>query len=322
MIKHRLVLRCAYFLGVGGFVKALVTGAAGFVGHYLLAHLADFGDETVATDRATGGPDLLDVPALVALLTAERPEVVYHLAGQADVGRSWQEPLATFRANAEGTLNVLAAAREAGVRRVVTVTSADVYGRVSPEDLPLSEQAPLQPVSPYAASKAAADLVAQQAFVGQGQEVIRVRAFNHLGPGQSEQFVCSALAARIARNEVSGEATLRVGDLSAKRDFTDVRDVVRAYRLLAAAGHPGEAYNVCSGVSVSVQSVAEQLLALAHHPMDLVVDQALLRPIDLPDLRGDASKLHSHTGWAPALLLKEILSDLLEHWRSQISLAE
>ena len=322
MIKHRLVLRCAYFLGVGGFVKALVTGAAGFVGHYLLAHLADFGDETVATDRATGGPDLLDVPALVALLTAERPEVVYHLAGQADVGRSWQEPLATFRANAEGTLNVLAAAREAGVRRVVTVTSADVYGRVSPEDLPLSEQAPLQPVSPYAASKAAADLVAQQAFVGQGQEVIRVRAFNHLGPGQSEQFVCSALAARIARNEVSGEATLRVGDLSAKRDFTDVRDVVRAYRLLATEGHPGEAYNVCSGVSVSVQSVAEQLLALAHHPMDLVVDQALLRPIDLPDLRGDASKLHSHTGWAPALLLKEILSDLLEHWRSQISLAE
>ncbi|MBT6969920.1 MAG: NAD-dependent epimerase/dehydratase family protein [Actinobacteria bacterium] len=303
-------------------MKALVTGAAGFVGHYLLAHLVDSGDETVATDRATGGPDLLDVPALVALLTAERPEVVYHLAGQADVGRSWQEPLATFRANAEGTLNVLAAAREAGVRRVVTVTSADVYGRVSPEDLPLSEQAPLQPVSPYAASKAAADLVAQQAFVGQGQEVIRVRAFNHLGPGQSEQFVCSALAARIARNEVSGEATLRVGDLSAKRDFTDVRDVVRAYRLLAAAGHPGEAYNVCSGVSVSVQSVAEQLLALAHHPMDLVVDQALLRPIDLPDLRGDASKLHSHTGWAPATGLKKSLSDLLEYWRLQISPAE
>ena len=303
-------------------MKALVTGAAGFVGHYLLAHLADFGDETVATDRATGGPDLLDSAALTALFAAERPEVVYHLAGQADVGRSWQEPLATFRANAEGTLNVLAAAREAGVRRVVTVTSADVYGRVSPEDLPLSEQAPLQPVSPYAASKAAADLVAQQAFVGQGQEVIRVRAFNHLGPGQSEQFVCSALAARIARNEVSGEATLRVGDLSAKRDFTDVRDVVRAYRLLAAAGHPGEAYNVCSGVSVSVQSVAEQLLALAHHPMDLVVDQALLRPIDLPDLRGDASKLHSHTGWAPATGLKKSLSDLLEYWRLQISPAE
>jgi GDP-4-dehydro-6-deoxy-D-mannose reductase len=177
-------------------------------------------------------------------------------------------------------------------------------------------------VSPYAASKAAADLVAQQAFLGQGQEVIRVRAFNHLGPGQSEQFVCSALAARIARNEVSGEATLRVGDLSAKRDFTDVRDVVRAYRLLAAAGHPGEAYNVCSGVSVSVQSVAEQLLALAHHPMDLVVDQALLRPIDLPDLRGDASKLHSHTGWAPATGLKKSLSDLLEYWRLQISPAE
>ena len=303
-------------------MKALVTGAAGFVGHYLLAHLVDSGDETVATDRATGGPDLLDSAALTALFAAERPEVVYHLAGQADVGRSWQEPLATFRANAEGTLNVLAAAREAGVRRVVTVTSADVYGRVSPEDLPLSEQAPLQPVSPYAASKAAADLVAQQAFVGQGQEVIRVRAFNHLGPGQSEQFVCSALAARIARNEVSGEATLRVGDLSAKRDFTDVRDVVRAYRLLAAAGHPGEAYNVCSGVSVSVQSVAEQLLALAHHPMDLVVDQALLRPIDLPDLRGDASKLHSHTGWAPATGLKKSLSDLLEYWRLQISPAE
>ena len=227
-------------------MKALVTGASGFVGKHLIEHLEESGDDVFGTDIVSGGPDLSDSVGLADLFHDVSPEVIFHLAGQADVGHSWNAVNETFRSNAEGTLNVLTAARSADIARIVTVTSADIYGIVSPEDLPLSEDAPFRPVSPYSASKASADLLALQAFLGHNQEVIRVRAFNHLGPGQSDKFVCSALAARIAHNELHGVSKLGVGNLAAKRDFTDVRDVVRAYRLLALTGKSGEAYNVCS----------------------------------------------------------------------------
>ena len=281
-------------------MKALVTGAAGFVGHHLVDHLTASGDEVLATDRASGGPDLLDPAAFTDLFADGRPDVVYHLAGQADVARSWDEPATTFRVNAEGTLNVLAAARQAGIHRVVTVTSADVYGIVALDELPLGETAALRPASPYSASKAAADLIALQAHLGHGQDVVRIRAFNHLGPGQSEHFVCSALAARIARNELCGDTELRVGDLTARRDFTDVRDVVRAYRLLAVDGQAGAAYNVCTGTSVSIDDLAHRLLAAARHPMTLVPDPDLLRPVDLPELRGDRMGPRPRPGRHPA----------------------
>lgn len=178
-----------------------MTGAGGFVGHHLLRHLEAEGDDVFATDRSTDGLDVLDAPALQDMMKRFRPEVVYHLAGASDVGGSWDTPQITFRANAEGTLNVLWAARQAGVQRVLTVGSADVYGKVTPDDLPLSEDHPLAPVSPYAASKVAADYVAQQAWLGFGQDVVRTRPFNHLGPGQSTRFVAPALASRIVMNE-------------------------------------------------------------------------------------------------------------------------
>jgi len=303
-------------------VKALVTGASGFVGGYLVAHLRDCGDEVVPTDRSDGGPDLLDAEGFAALVAAVRPDVVYHLAGQADVGRSWSAPVETLRANVEGTYNVLAAARTANVDRVVTVTSADIYGLVAPEDLPLTESAPIRPVSPYAASKAAADVVALQAHLGFDQHVVRARSFNHLGPGQSDRFVCSALAARIADNERSGETEVRVGNLSARRDFTDVRDVVRAYRLLAEHGRPGEAYNVCSGTSTSVQEVMDRLLSMAGHEMHLSIDPELFRPVDLVELRGDPSRINDDTGWTPDLSLDATLKNLLDDWRRQLSTAD
>ncbi len=297
-------------------MRALVTGAAGFVGPHLIAHLLEKGDEVTPTDRTTG-LDIADIDGLVDLFDRARPDVVYHLAGDSDVGGSWNHPQATFRANAEGTLNVLEAARRTGVDRVVAIGSADVYGKVAEHELPLTEQSDLRPTSPYAVSKVAADYVALQAFLGYGLGVIRVRAFNHLGPGQSARFVAPALATRIARNERDGTDSVPVGNLDTRRDFTDVRDVVRAYRLLALHGEPGSVYNVCSGVSVRIGELAEQLVALSTSPMRLVTDPALLRPVDIPVLCGDNTRLREATGWSPKFSIGDTLSDLLADCRSR-----
>jgi GDP-4-dehydro-6-deoxy-D-mannose reductase len=298
-------------------VRALVTGAAGFVGRHLVAQLEAAGDEVIETDREQG-LDILDLDGLAALFGDGRPEVVYHLAGQADVGGSWSRPVETFRVNAEGTMNVLLAAADAGVDRVLAVASADVYGQVPTDELPIGEDRPLRPHSPYGASKAAADLIALQAHLGRGLGVIRARPFNHLGPGQSDRFVASALASRIAHNELDGGDRIPVGDLTPRRDFTDVRDVVRAYRLLVERGEPGEAYNVCSGTDVSVQEIADRLVALADLPMTLATDPDLLRPVDTPVLRGDPTRLREATGWTPEIPLEQTLADVLDDWRKRV----
>ena len=299
-------------------MRALITGAGGFVGHHLTRHLEEAGDEVVGTDRSHDGCDILDAPALLELFRRVRPDAVYHLAGASDVGGSWSTPQATFRANAEGTLNILWAARETDVDRVLTVGSADVYGKVDPIDLPLTESAPLKPVSPYAASKVAADYVALQSFLGFGQNVVRARPFNHLGPGQTDRFVAPALAGRIATNERNGETKVKVGNLSPKRDFTDVRDVVRAYRLLVERGRAGEVYNVCSGEAIAIQELADQFIALARIDMELVPDPDLARPVDIPVLLGDCSKLSADTGWERSIPLSTTLADLLDDRRDRL----
>ncbi len=299
-------------------MRVLVTGASGFVGRHLVAHLVEQGDDVVGSDRVTGGPDITDATGIREFLEASRPDAVYHLAGWSDVGGSWSAPQAAFRANAEGTLNVLQASIAASVQRVLIVSSADVYGVVAEDQLPLTEDAPLRPVSPYAASKVAADFLALQAFLGRRLGVVRVRAFNHLGPGQSENFVAPALACRIARNERDGLDEVRVGNLAARRDFTDVRDVVRAYRLLVERGEVGEVYNVSSGHDVAVVDLAHQLIGMAARPMALVHDPALERPVEVPVLRGDNSRLRGATGWAPAIPLARTLADLLDDARARV----
>lgn len=300
-------------------MKALVTGASGFVGRHLVNHLRAAGDEVATTDRADGGPDLLDADGWAALFDAHKPEVLYHLAGDADVGGSWNHPRDTFRVNAEGTLVVLSAARDAGIQRVVNIGSADVYGRVPADRLPILETHPLEPVSPYAASKIAADYLGLQAWLGWGLEVVRVRPFNHIGPGQSDRFVAPAIALRVARNELDGGDEVPVGNLSPKRDLTDVRDVVAAYRLLAEHGEPGDVYNVCSGHPVAISEIGEQLLAMATRPMRLVSDPDLFRPVDLPILVGDHSKLTKRTGWEPAIPIATTLKDLMEDCRARLA---
>jgi len=251
-------------------------------------------------------------------MSAAAPDAVYHLAALTHVGQSWESPSAVLSVNVLGTACVLAAARALAAPPVVlVVSSAEVYGIVGEGDLPLDESAAVAPVSPYAASKAAAEQVALQAWRGYGQPVIVVRPFNHVGPGQSRTFAVSALASRIAQAERDGTKTLSVGTLSARRDFTDVRDVVRVYRRLAEVGEPGTTYNVCSGVDVSMADIAGRLLALAGADLVLVTDPQLVRPVDLPALRGNPARVQAATGWRPEIALETTLHDVLQYWRAR-----
>ena len=216
-----------------------------------------------------------------------------------------------LRVNVEGTANVLDAARAAD-GRVIVVGSAEEYGRVDERDLPLREDAPLRPSTPYGVSKIAASFLALQAHLAYGFDVVRVRAFSHTGPGQSDRFLVPALAQRIAKAERDGSDEIRVGSLDPVRDLSDVRDVVRAYRLIALHGHAGAVYNVCSGTGVSVREITERLVAAAHRPLRVTVDQALVRPVEVPRLVGDASRLRADTGWSPDYSLDETLAAVLD----------
>ncbi len=257
--------------------------------------------------------DVTDAASVERALTGSCPDAVYHLAGLAHVGRSWEEPAAFFDTNAAGTLHVLDAARRCRpLPRVLVVSSAEVYGAVAAEELPLTEETPMRPVSPYAASKAAAEMVCLQAHLGWGLPVIRARPFNHMGPGQSPTFAVPALAGRILAALRAGSGVLRTGNLSARRDFTDVRDVVRAYRLLMERGEPGTAYNVCSGRDVSMAEVVDQLMAISGADLRTEPDLELMRPVDVPVIRGDASRLEATTGWSPEVPLEESLRAVLE----------
>ena len=297
-------------------LRAFVTGATGFVGTHLLAHLRGAGDDVVAPGVDDDPPlDVLEGDVVRKRLADARPEAVYHLAGLAAPGASWDDPERYALVNAVGTLSVLEGAHAAGASRVLVVGSAEEYGIVPADGPPITEDAPLRPVTPYAASKVSAEFYALQAFLGRGLGTLRVRAFNHTGPGQSDRFVVSALARRIAVAERGGDPTIAVGNLDAVRDYTDVRDVVTAYRLLVERGEPGEVYNVASGAGVSVAHVAQTLLGRASRPLTLTVDPALVRPVEVPRLVGDPSRLQAATGWAPTRRLQDTMADVLAWWR-------
>jgi GDP-4-dehydro-6-deoxy-D-mannose reductase len=299
-------------------MKALVTGASGFVGRHLVAYLRAAGDDVAVIDHAGADPvDVTDAGAVRRTLGVHRPDAVYHLAGVSHVGGSWDAPARVFRVNAEGTLHVLHACADAGVARVLVVGSADEYGTVDQRHLPLDEEAPLRPLTPYGASKVAADFLALRAFLGEGLPTLRVRAFNHTGPGQSSRFVVPGLAHRIAAAERDGRSEIGVGALDTVRDFTDVRDVVRAYRLLVERGTAGEAYNVCSGRGFSVSEIAGLLIGLSDHELRVVVDPALVRPVEVPRLVGDPTKLRAATSWEPVIPFEQTLADVLGEARLQ-----
>ena len=294
-------------------MRVLVTGSKGFVGQWLLQHLEANGDEAVGLDAEV---DVTDAPAIGKAISRVGPDAICHLAAQASVSASWADQPGTYTVNTIGSVNVLTAALSCTRRpKVLLVSSSEVYGRVRPSDLPIGEDHPLAPVSPYAASKAAAELAGVQAWLGGGLEVVRARPFNHTGPGQRPDFVVPALAKQVAEAMESGADALYTGNLDPRRDIADVRDVVRAYRLLLDRGEPGEPYNVCSGSAVSVREVAERLLRVAGLDLRLVVDEDRVRPVDIPELRGDPSKLQRATGWRPEIGLDQTLADVVGYWK-------
>lgn len=286
------------------------------MGGWLAEHLESLGDHVVAIDHEV---DITDPPVLLAAVRDARPDAIYHLAALTHVGQSWEEPLRVLEVNVIGTGALLAAARECGTDpRVLVTSSAEVYGAVTdPACLPLTEASPTAPLSPYAASKLAAEAVAAQARIGHGQQVITVRPFNHIGPGQSTNFAVGALAKRIVDAERRGAPSIPVGNLSARRDFTDVRDVVRAYRSLIELERPADVYNICTGRDVSIREIADSLLRLAGTSLELETDPALVRPVEVPRLLGDPGRLVDDTGWKPEVVLEETLADILAFWRAQ-----
>jgi GDP-4-dehydro-6-deoxy-D-mannose reductase len=299
-------------------VRAIITGGRGFVGPHLVAHLSACGDEVVALDLADAF-DITDPDNVHGHFEAAEADVVYHLAALSHVGESWKAPAASFRVNAEGTLNVLRSAADLKVGRVVVILSSEEYGHVTDAELPLTEEAPIRPVTPYGAAKAAADMLAVQAFLGDGLATIRARPFSHTGPGQTEGFVVPALAARVARAERDGADSIPVGSLEAVRDITDVRDVARAYRLLATSGVPGEVYNICSGAGVTIQHIADLLLERAARPIALVTDPELVRPVEVPRFTGSNERLRATTGWAPEIPLAQTVADVLDAARERVA---
>jgi GDP-4-dehydro-6-deoxy-D-mannose reductase len=293
-------------------VRVLVTGSSGFVGRWMTRHLTEAGDEVVTLDDAL---DITDSKALTSAVTTLAPQAICHLAAQASVGASWSDVSGTYMVNTLGVVNLIEAAAACAPRpRVLLVSSAEVYGTVAAEDLPLGEDHPFAPSSPYAASKAAAELVGLQAWLGRGIEVIRARPFNHTGPGQPPTFVVPSLARQVVEVRRHSLPALSAGNIAVRRDITDVRDVVRAYRLLLEGGEPGAVYNICRGTSTAISEIAERLLRLEGLDVPIRIDPDRLRPVDLPDLRGDPGRLLAATGWRPSLPLDQTLADVLAYW--------
>ncbi|MCC7446160.1 MAG: GDP-mannose 4,6-dehydratase [Anaerolineae bacterium] len=316
-------------------MKILVTGAGGFVGGHLLTYL---NNQSKGELYGTLGQDVERRPALVALcpnlwtldlrdpapirdiLAAVRPDQIFHLAGQAYVPRSFEDPWDTLETNIRGTLNVLQAVRDLALpARVLVVGSAEVYGAVKPEYLPLNEDSPLAPTSPYSVSKVGQDMLALQYTLAHQVFTVRTRPFNHIGPGQNNRFAVPNWASQIAEAEVGRrDPVVYVGNLSAARDFTDVRDVVRAYAMALDNGKSGEVYNVCSGQAYTMQSIMDRLVSLSRIPIEVRIDPERFRAVEIPVLKGSFRRLHEQTGWEPQIPIDQSLRDVLDEWRQHV----
>jgi GDP-4-dehydro-6-deoxy-D-mannose reductase len=264
--------------------------------------------------------DLEDSSSVRQAVDRVRPDRIVHLAAQSSPQRSWEDPAGTLKTNLLGLLHLLEAARTLSLApRLLVVGSAEEYGRVGPDQTPIREDAPLRPASPYAVSKVAQGFLALQYALSLDLPIVRTRTFHHTGPRRGEQFAESSFARQLAEIEAGRRAPrLEVGNLDAVRDFTDVRDVVRAYWALLDHGVPGEVYNVCSGRGVRLRDLLEELIALSGLKVEVRVDPDRLRPHDVPVLVGDPSRLRAATGWEARTPLSRTLRDLLDHWRERM----
>ncbi len=310
-------------------MRVFITGATGFAGSHLVDQLLAQGDEIFALVHGESGhQDLPDHPAVTAipgnLLDAEglktavaqaKPDVIYHLAGQASPAISWQKPALTFAINTGGTANLLDAAVAVGRPRVVVVTSAEIYGRIDPQNLPITEKTEPEPRHPYGISKMAAGQLVSVYWARYQLPVVEARPFNHVGPRQALGFVVPDFASQLAAIKLGQQdATMMVGNLEAQRDFTDVRDVALGYQALAAKGQPGSAYLICSGQPVSIRYLLDTLSELAGVEVQVNDDPARMRPSDVACLYGSYQKIEADTGWQPKIHLRQSLADALADW--------
>ncbi|MGE5235893.1 MAG: GDP-mannose 4,6-dehydratase [Acidobacteriota bacterium] len=318
-------------------MRVLITGITGFVGshlaEYLLSSQSDvelFGlrrwrssteeiEAILPVVRLIEG-DLLDSPSLLRAMQASRPDVIFHLAASSSVANSWDTPTQMMQVNVIGTLQLLEAVRQMDLDApVVLACSAEPYGTVPDSALPIREDQPWRPVSPYAVSKAAVDLLGIQYFESYRLRTIRLRLFNHFGPRQSERFVMGSLARQVAEIEARlRPPQLRVGNLEVRRDFVDVRDAARAYWLAARNGVAGEAYNVATGRARSIRETLDLLLSMSDAVIDVTFDPGRLRPAEIPVLEGDTTRFRLAVGWEPSFSFEQTLFDTLEYWRRRI----
>ncbi|HEY8022754.1 MAG TPA: GDP-mannose 4,6-dehydratase [Thermoanaerobaculia bacterium] len=315
-------------------MKALITGITGFAGSHLAEYLlAEHPDvEVFGTSRWRSRmdniehlgaritlleADLRDYTSMHAALARSRPDYVFHLAAQSFVPASWSAPSETLSTNVAGETNLFEAVRALGLDPIIQLAcSSEQYGLVLPGEVPIKETNPLRPLSPYAVSKVAQDFLGYQYFQSYGMRVIRTRGFNHTGPRRGQPFVTSNFCSQVAAIEAGlQEPVIRVGNVEAIRDFTDVRDMVRAYWLAVTRAKPGEVYNIASGRGISIRALLDKILALSNVEVKIEVDPARLRPSDVEILIGDSSKFRADTGWEPRIPFDQTVADLLDYWR-------
>src|SRR5688572_5848238 len=320
-------------------MRVLITGITGFVGSYMAEHALSQGAEVFGASRGQSAAeniahlrgritliesDLRDDASVRALVAQSNPDYIVHLAAQSVVRASWHAPAETLANNILSQVNLLEAIRPLGVPpRFLCVGSSEEYGMVYDEELPIRETNPLRPLSPYAVSKVTQDVMGYQYFMSYGLPIVRTRAFSHEGPRRGDVFMTSSFAKQVAEIEAGRrEPVMRVGDLKPRRDFSDVRDVVRGYWLLLERGEPGEVYNLCSGRPWSIQQVLEFLIgASAVKGIAVEVDPERMRPSDVMELEGDPGKIERATGWKVEIPFEQTLTELLDYWRQRISSA-
>ncbi|MEE8578060.1 MAG: GDP-mannose 4,6-dehydratase [candidate division Zixibacteria bacterium] len=313
--------------------SAFITGIAGFAGSFLAEELLEAGWKVsgglyknepllnirdIRREITLCSLDISSPGRCRGVITRYKPDYIFHLAAMASVGQSFQKERQTFDVNFGGTLNMLEAARShRRLTKFVLVSSADCYGIFTPRDKTLAEDQPLRPVSPYGIAKAAAEHSGNYYYIRHGVPVTIARSFNHSGPRQSDNFVVPSFARQIARIEAGRQRpVISVGDLSAKRDISDVRDIVRGYRLIAEKGKEGEAYQLCSGKAWAIERILDQLVSMSEKSIKIAVDPARLRKVDIPCLRGNQSKAYKQVGFRTRYSIQETLKDTLDYWRA------
>lgn len=311
--------------------RALIIGAAGFVGSYLIDHIQKHCVWSIVVTKmpqetmACPGVDICDLDilapeAIERLLEEQRPDYIFHLAAQSSVAVSWKNPGLTVDVNVKGSLNVLDAVRKLDYKpRVLLIGSGEEYGHVRENEVPVREDNVLRPGNIYAATKACQNMIGAIYAQAYGMDVMMVRAFNHVGPNQSPIFVVADFCKQTAEIEAGlKEPVIKVGNLSARRDFSDVRDVVRAYVELMEKGKAGETYNVGSGNAVEIRKILDMILCRSKKEIRVEVEPSRMRPVDVPVIEADISKLKTCTGWEQKITLEETIQDTLEYWRQKL----